>query len=62
MDEIEGLKSITKNPAEVLGIDDRKGEILVGKDADVVIWSKHPFDYDTNVETVYIAGKPIRGR
>ena len=62
LDEIEGLKSITKNPAEVLGIDDRKGEILVRKDADVVIWSKHPFDYDTNVETVYIAGKPIRGR
>ena len=37
LDEIEGLKAVTKNPAEVLGIDDRKGELMAGRDADIVI-------------------------
>lgn len=57
LDPVEGLKAITKNPAEVLGIDDRKGELTAGRDADIVIWSKHPFDYDTKVECVYLEGK-----
>lgn len=57
LDEIEALKAITKNPAEVLGINDCKGEIKVGMDADMVVWEKHPFDYDTKVETVYLDGK-----
>lgn len=59
LDEIEGLKAITKNPAEILGIDDRKGELKEGRDADLVIWSKHPFDYDTKVENVFIEGRKM---
>ena len=34
LDEVEGLKALTRNPAEVLGIGGRKGEIKEGKDAD----------------------------
>lgn len=56
LNELEGLKAITKYPAEVLGIDDRKGELKAGRDADIVIWSKHPFDYDTKVEAVFLKG------
>lgn len=56
LSELEGLKAITKNPAEALGIEARKGELAVGRDADIVIWTKHPFDYDTKVEKVYIEG------
>ena len=59
LDEIEGLKAVTKNPAEVLGIDDRKGELMAGRDADIVIWSKHPFDYDTKVEKVFLEGQDM---
>lgn len=59
LDELEGLKAITKNPAEVLGISDRKGELKTGRDADIVIWSAHPFAYDTQVEQVFIKGKEI---
>ena len=43
MDELEGLKAVTINPAEVLGIDDRKGSLTAGKDADIVVWDQHPF-------------------
>lgn len=57
LDEIEGLKAITKNPAEVLQINDRKGELKSGLDADIVIWSGHPFAYDTKVERVFMEGK-----
>lgn len=61
LDEVEGLKALTKNPAEVLGIGDRKGEIKEGKDADLVIWSGRPFDSCTKAETVFIMGKKEAG-
>ena len=61
LSELDGLKALTKNPAEVLGIDDRKGELKVGKDADIVIWSGHPFDSCTKAETVFIMGKKEAG-
>lgn len=57
LDEIEGLKAITKNPAEVLGIDDRKGDLREGLDADIVVWERHPFDYNTKVRQVFLRGK-----
>ena len=57
LDEVEGLKALTTNPAEVLGIGGRKGEIKEGKDADLVIWSGRPFDSCTKAETVFIMGK-----
>lgn len=58
MDELEGLKAITRNPAEVLGINDCKGDLKVGLDADIVVWSKHPFAYNTQVEQVFLEGSP----
>lgn len=61
MDETEGLKAITKNPAEVLGIGERKGEIKPGKDADLVIWSGKPFAFETKAESVFIMGKRAAG-
>lgn len=57
LDELEALKSITKNAAETLHIHDRKGEIKVGLDADIVLWNGHPFHYTTKAECVYIEGK-----
>ena len=39
----EALALITINPATQLGIDDRVGSIEVGKDADLAIFSEHPF-------------------
>ena len=59
MDEEEALKAITINPAEILEIDARVGSIKVGKDADVVLWDKHPFELDARVEKTIIDGKIV---
>ena len=59
LDELEGLKAVTINPAEVLGIADRKGQLKAGMDADVVIWSDHPFACKTLPEQVFIEGNPM---
>jgi imidazolonepropionase-like amidohydrolase len=42
LSETEALKLVTLNPAIQLGIDKRVGSIEPGKDADLVIWNKHP--------------------
>ena len=41
--EDEALKMITLNPAWQLGIDKRVGSLEAGKDADLAIFSAHPF-------------------
>lgn len=53
----EGLKAVTLYPAEIIGVADRLGSIEPGKDADVVIWSGHPFCTMTHAEKVFIDGK-----
>jgi len=57
MPEEEALKTITINAAEIIGVADRVGSLEVGKDADVVIFSGHPFDYRTVAEVVIINGE-----
>jgi len=54
--EAEALKMVTLNPAWQLGIDARVGSIEVGKDADIAIFSAHPFAPDTRVETTLVDG------
>ena len=56
MPEEDALKAITINPAEIIGVSDRVGSLEVGKDADVVVFSGHPFDYDTVTELVLVDG------
>lgn len=43
--EQKALEGITINPAKNLRIDNRLGSIETGKDADLVLWSHHPFHY-----------------
>lgn len=57
--ESEAIKSITINPAEILGINHLKGEIKVGLDADIVIWNSHPFDLQAKTEKVFIKGSRV---
>jgi len=62
MPEEEALKTITINAAEIIGVADRVGSLEVGKDADVVIFSGHPFDYRTVAEVVIINGEVVYQR
>ncbi len=62
LSETDALKAITINPAKHIGISHRVGSIEEGKDADVVIWSAHPFDYKANVEYTFIDGNIVYKR
>jgi imidazolonepropionase-like amidohydrolase len=57
MPEEEALRAITINAAEIIGVADRVGSLEPGKDADIVIFSGHPFDYRTVAELVIVDGK-----
>jgi imidazolonepropionase-like amidohydrolase len=54
--EDEALALVTINPAKQLRIDNRVGSIEVGKDADVVIWNRHPLSTYAIADRVYIDG------
>jgi imidazolonepropionase-like amidohydrolase len=56
LNETEALKLVTLNPAIQLGIDKRVGSIEVGKDADLVIFDKHPLSVFTVPQKVLIDG------
>lgn len=58
----EALKTITLNPAKLLGIDQRVGSIEKGKDADLVLFDGDPFEYLTTINTVFIDGEVVSGR
>ncbi|MDF2890872.1 MAG: amidohydrolase [Clostridia bacterium] len=59
MDEMEALKAITINAAEVLGLQARLGSLEIGKDADIAIFDGHPFDVTSKSVTVLIDGKVV---
>lgn len=60
--EDEALAFVTINPAKQLQIDQRVGSLEVGKDADVVIWNKHPLSTYAIVDRVYIDGQQYYDR
>lgn len=59
MDPYEALKAITIHPAKHLGIADRVGSLLEGKDADIVITNGNPLSFETDIKYVLIDGKLI---
>lgn len=56
----DALKTITLNPAKLLGIDNRVGSIEKGKDADLVLFDGDPFEYLTKVKMVFIDGEVVK--
>ena len=50
----DAIQMITKTPAEIMNIADRKGSLSAGKDADIVI-----FDENINVHYTMVKGKII---
>lgn len=55
--EEEALRMITLNPAQQLGIEQHVGSLDVGKDADLAIWTGHPFSVYSRVEMTFIDGE-----
>jgi len=56
LSEEEALRLITINPAMQIKVDKWVGSIEVGKDADFVIWDKHPLSSYARAQQVYIDG------
>jgi imidazolonepropionase-like amidohydrolase len=54
--EDQALALVTINPAKQLRLDKRVGSIEVGKDGDLVVWSRHPLSSYAVVERTYIDG------
>lgn len=61
MDPFKALQAITINPAKHIGISDRVGSLEVGKDADIVIANGSPFEISTEILSVFILGKRVKG-
>lgn len=59
MEEEDAFRSVTINAAEITGVADRIGSLEPGKDADLAVFSGHPFCNFTRCERVYIDGKLV---
>ncbi|RZQ63303.1 amidohydrolase [Amycolatopsis suaedae] len=59
LDPETALRSITVNPAAMLGLDDRVGALKPGLDADVVIWSGDPLDVMNRAMRVFVRGREV---
>jgi imidazolonepropionase-like amidohydrolase len=59
LDTETALRSITVNPAKILGLDDRVGALKPGLDADVVLWSGDPLDVMSRAVRVFVGGREV---
>lgn len=48
------ISLLSENPAKLLGLQDRKGKLLKGYDADITI-----VDKDINVSMVFVSGRQV---
>lgn len=54
---VDAVKTVTSNPARLLGLEESKGSIEAGKDADFT-----SFDKDINIFSTYVKGKKVYER
>ena len=59
LDRDTALRSITTNPAQIMGLDDRVGGLRPGLDGDVVLWSGDPLDVMSRALRVFIGGREV---
>jgi len=62
MDEDVAILAITRYAAEIAGVADRVGSLDPGKDADIVVWSKDPLEYDAKCEHVFVDGVEVKAK
>ncbi|HOF83580.1 MAG TPA: amidohydrolase family protein [Candidatus Aminicenantes bacterium] len=57
LSELEALKTITLNPAIIMGVDKFTGTLEAGKDADIAVFNRHPLDPYTVCQMTIVDGK-----
>jgi imidazolonepropionase-like amidohydrolase len=60
--EEDALRCITLNPARLIGVDKWVGSLEVGKQADLAVFNRHPFDSFALCEKTYIDGELVFDR
>src|SRR5690606_28553366 len=59
MDRDAAFRAVTMNPAQVMGVADRVGSLVVGKHADLVLWSGDPLELRSRALRVWIEGREV---
>ncbi|WP_078592535.1 amidohydrolase [Evansella clarkii] len=59
LSEESALKAITSQAARHIGMDHKVGSLEKGKDADIVLWTGHPFHSYTSVVETIVNGKTV---
>jgi imidazolonepropionase-like amidohydrolase len=60
--QVEAWKMVTLNPAKLLHLDARMGSVKVGKDADLVLWTKNPLSINAVAEMTFVDGRRLFDR
>ena len=55
----EALKAVTLYPAQILGVAERVGSLIVGKDATLIVTDGDPLETATHVHRAYISGREV---
>lgn len=56
LDYDAAISALTRNPAEIYGLEDDLGTLAAGKLADIVIWDGDPLEVTSAPEAVFISG------
>ncbi|MDQ0254048.1 imidazolonepropionase-like amidohydrolase [Evansella vedderi] len=57
--EASAIKALTSQAARHIGVENRVGSLEKGKDADLVLWTRHPFDSYTHVVETIVNGETV---
>ena len=60
MEPEDALAAITRDAAQIAGLDRRVGTLTPGKDADIVVTHGHPFDWNGGIRAVFLNGKRVK--
>lgn len=55
----DALRALTVDAARMYRLDDRVGTLAPGKDADVLLFTGHPFDSGSRLERVLVGGREV---
>ncbi|QCJ45840.1 amidohydrolase family protein [Haloprofundus sp. MHR1] len=60
--EEAALDTVTRNAAEILGIEDRVGTLDVGTDADIAVWDGPFYEIESSTRHVFVDGEHVFDR
>ena len=56
----DALAAITRDAARLAGVDRRVGTLEAGKDADLVVTTRHPLDFSGAIQAVFLNGERVK--